>query len=443
MTRTQLHQAAREIFTAALRAVDAREAVRRIVVLNQERLRIQDTDIDISNRPVNVIALGKAATAMAAGLSDVLGERLTRGIVSSTNYSGSPALDNRWRIFAGGHPLPTEGSIAAARASVHLLGGLADTSLVVFLVSGGGSAMFELPVDDQITLEDLREANRRLVSCGAAIAEINAVRRTFSAVKGGKLSGFAPQTDQVTLIVSDTNPGDETNVASGPTLKPVVDITAAEVLERYGLNRSLPKSILNATSRNEATEPTAVPRLKAHYVLLDNQTALEAAAKKAQELGFAVEIARDINEQEIDAGCDLLVSRARAHWQSVARDKVCLISGGEFSCPVRGDGIGGRNSETVLRVALKLTEASNRSDWPSHWIVLSGGTDGVDGNSPAAGAIADESTIARGISAGLDAASFLERSDSFSYFNRLGDALVTGPTGTNVRDVRVLIKDEG
>ena len=194
-----LHQAAREIFDAALSAVDAREAVRRSVSLNNNRLTIEDTELDVSNRTINVIALGKAAIAMAAGLTDVLGDKLTRGIASSTSYEGAPSLDrDRWQIFSGGHPLPTEDSIAAARESVRLLKGFADDAVVVFLVSGGGSAMFELPVDDRITIEDLREANRRLVSCGAAIAEINAVRRTFSAVKGGKLSGFAPMTDQIT-----------------------------------------------------------------------------------------------------------------------------------------------------------------------------------------------------------------------------------------------------
>lgn len=441
MTTTHLHQEAREIFAAALRAVDASEAVRRRVILSQETLRLQDVEIDVSNRTINVIALGKAATAMAAGLSDVLGDKLKRGIVSSSSYDGAPLLDlDRWQIFAGGHPLPTERSIAAARASVRLLKGLKDDALVIFLVSGGGSAMFELPIDDRITIEDLREANRQLVTCGAVIAEINAVRRAFSAVKGGKLSGFAPQADQITLIVSDTNHGDEANVASGPTLKPVADVAAAEVVERYRLARSLPKSILNAIGRSEASQPEVVQKLRAHYVLLDNQTALEAAAKEAQELGLAVEIAADINEQTIDEGCDLLVSRARAYWEIAAREKVCLISGGEFSCPVRGSGVGGRNSETVLRCALKLNEASRRDiNWPSRWIVLSAGTDGIDGNSPAAGAISDETTIERGIHAGLDANSSLAHSDSFTHFDSLGDAILTGPTGTNVRDVRLVL----
>jgi hydroxypyruvate reductase len=175
-------------------------------------------------------------------------------------------------------------------------------------------------------------------------------------------------------------------------------------------------------------------------VLLDNHTAIETAARQAKQLGFVVEIAEDVNEQEISVGCELLVSRASALSEKKAKN-VCLISGGEFSCPVRGNGVGGRNSETVLRCAMRLSEVT-KDDAPevSSWIVLSAGTDGIDGNSPAAGAVADETTVARGLSAGLVASDFLARSDSFSYFERLGNALVTGSTGTNVRDIRVVLK---
>jgi hydroxypyruvate reductase len=329
-----------------------------------------------------------------------------------------------------------------------MLRSVPEGGLVVFLVSGGGSAMFELPVDERITLNDLREANRQLVQCGATIAEINSVRRAFSAVKGGKLSDCASQADQITLIVSDTNPGDEAAVASGPTLRPAESAPkATDVVRRIGLDRSLPKSILNAIEAGMDAPQTEMDGLRMHQVLLDNRTAVEAAARQAEELGFVVEIANDINEQEIGMGCELLDSRAHALWEKSAKAKtVCLISGGEFSCPVRGEGVGGRNSETVLGCAIRLSEVTEDQQHPaSRWIVLSAGTDGIDGNSPAAGAVADETTIARGLSAGLDASDFLARSDSFSYFQRLGDVLVTGPTGTNVRDIRIIIRmrDEG
>ena len=356
---------------------------------------------------------------MSAGLSDVLRDKLTAGIACSFPQEGSSGLNpNQWEVFHGGHPFPTEGSLAGAGASVGMLRRVPEGGLVVFLVSGGGSAMFELPVDERITINDLRETNRQLVQCGATIAEINSVRRAFSAVKGGKLSNCAPQADQMTLIVSDTNAGDEMTVASGPTLRPPESAPEAiDVIRRYGLDGSLPESILNAIEAKKAAPRTETDRLRIHQVLLDNHTAIEAAARKAEQLGFVVEIADDINEQEISEGCELLVSWARALWEKSAKDKkVCLISGGEFSCPVRGDGVGGRNSETVLRCALRLSEVTKHDEHKlSRWIVLSAGTDGIDGNSPAAGAVADETTIARGLSAGLDASDTLARSDSFEY----------------------------
>jgi glycerate-2-kinase len=276
--------------------------------------------------------------------------------------------------------LPNEDSLAAAQAAFALLDRAnEEQALVIFLVSGGGSAMMESPT---ISLYDLRRLNELLVGCGARINEINAVRRVFSRIKGGKMAAYASNARIVTLIVSDTNAGDEANVASGPTLSP-------------GINSP-------------------------YKVLLDNATAMEAARQKASELGFASTIAHHICEQPIEEGCDLLLRE----------DADCVISGGEFSCPVRGDGTGGRNLETVLRLALRMSGV----------VALSAGTDGIDGNSPAAGAIADETTIARARNLGLDPHDFLARSDSYNFFEKLNDLIVTGPTGTNVRDLRILLK---
>ncbi len=316
---------------------------------------------------------------MALGVEDALGDLVVRGVVSAP--ASSARLSQQWEIFAGGHPLPNEASLEAAQAAFNLLDWANGVQgVVICLVSGGGSAMFEYPSHPAMSLDDLRRANQSLIASGARISEINAVRRTFSAVKGGKLAQYAPHARFVTLIVSDTNRGDEANVASGPTL------------------------------------PTSPYR-----VLLGNWTALDGAHQKALELGFKSVIAHDICEQPIQEGCDLLLSSMET--------TDCLISGGEFSCPVRGDGIGGRNLETVLRCAMKLQQG----------VILSAGTDGIDGNSPAAGAIADETTVERARSLGLDPADFLGRSDSYTFFQQLGDLIVTGPTGTNVRDLRIIL----
>ena len=362
---------------------------------------------------------------MAIGLEEALGERLTAGVLTSF-------IDSKgWQSFAGGHPLPNEASLAAARAAFVLLD-QAEDALVFFLISGGGSAMMEWPVSDDISLADLQAANQILVTCGATIAEVNAVRRAFSAVKGGALARRAPRARMFTLIVSDTNRGDEASVASGPTMTIPPDAPQAiEVVERYHLETRLPPSIMNAvraasrTSQEEGLAPA--------FVLLDNQTALEAARSKALALGFPCAILNDISEQPIETGCDLLLSRL---FDESTDQPFCVISGGEFSCPVRGDGRGGRNLETVLRCAIRLDESKTNK----HFVVLSAGTDGIDGNSSAAGAIADQTTIQRARALGLNAHPYLARSDSYSFFERLNALVVTGQTGTNVRDLRIFLR---
>jgi hydroxypyruvate reductase len=355
---------------------------------------------------------------MALGLDDALGERLTAGVI----VSSTPHNSTRWQSFIGGHPLPNEASLVAASAAFALLDQAnEENAIVIFLISGGGSAMIEWPVSDDISLRDLRAANQDLISCGASIAEVNAVRRAFSAVKGGGLARLSPRAQMVTLIVSDTNPGDEASVASGPTLAAPPDApNAIEVVEHYGLDTILPQSIMNAIRQDRTSRE---PIDASHVVLLDNRTATRAAQQKAVELGYNCSVLDHINEQSIQEGCDLLLTSTGS-----------AISGGEFSCPVRGDGLGGRNLETALRCAIAL------DNQPSHTLILSAGTDGIDGNSPAAGAIADETTIQRARNLNLDAEQYLARSHSYSFFEQLNALIVTGPTGTNVRDLRILLK---
>ncbi len=358
---------------------------------------------------------------MALGLDEALCGRLSAGVITGV-------LDSqRWQSFDSGHPLPDEASLAAARAAFALLDRAnAEQAVVIFLISGGGSAMMEWPVSDDISLADLRLANQVLVGCGARINEINSVRRAFSAVKGGGLARRAPARRLFTLIVSDTNPGDEASVASGPTLAaPSESPKALDVVEQYRLESVLPESIMRAVRGAKVkTEPNS----GFCEVVLDNSTALLAAALRASDLGYAGAIRDDIREQAIDEGCQMLLSNVTSGAGS------CEISGGEFSCPVRGDGRGGRNLETALRCAIQLDQMKR-----GHCVVLSAGTDGIDGNSPATGAIADETTVQRARELGLDPRDYLDRSDSYTFFERLGDLIVTGPTGTNVRDLRIVL----
>ena len=289
----ELHRHARAIFDYSLTAVDPRPAVTNALL---------DLRVDT---PIYSIAIGKAATSMALGLEDALGDKLAAGVIISTAFHQSP----RWESFTGGHPLPNQDSLAAASAAFSLLDRANDErATVVFLISGGGSAMIEWPISDDISLDDLRAANHDLVSCGARIAEINSVRRALSAVKGGGLARRAPHAQMFTLIVSDTNRGDEASVASGPTLNPPADApNAIDVVEHYHLETVLPKSIMKAVRRAHSSTPVS----GSHQVLLDNQTALNAAAQKARELGYETAMLDHICEQPIEEGCELLLESVR------------------------------------------------------------------------------------------------------------------------------------
>ena len=443
---TDLRQLARDIFHESLNAVDTGEAIRQAVKFTPNGLEIIGAHLtnDSFSNGIYSISIGKAAYPMANALDEALGTRLVAGIVTGpAPASGNQPLTGRWRAFNGGHPLPNEDSLASARAAFDLLRA-ANTkrATVIFLISGGGSAMMELPRNPHTTLDELKEANRLLITAGPTINEINIVRRAFSAVKGGGLARQAPCADQISLIMSDTNQGDVSTVASGPTMLPSEDGPGAiSIIDQYQLREKLPVSILNTIlsgkteSRGEETKA-----LRKYFILLDNSMAIEAASEAARTQGFIIEVVKDIIENPIEEGCEALLSKLLDLRRRTLPDKhVALISGGEFVCPVKGPGIGGRNLEAVLRLAMKMDSLKeiNKSGPPS-FVALSAGTDGIDGVSPAAGAIADEYTMERARALGLDAQSFLDRSDSYTFFEALGDAIITGPTGTNVRDLRIL-----
>jgi hydroxypyruvate reductase len=430
MNRAELRSAALDIFQHVLRAVDARAAVRRAVTIHGSKLRVFNDEFNLAQRPIYVVGAGKAALAMSLGLHDVLGQKVARAVISTTHTATNEALPSTHAVFYGGHPLPNQESFRAAEAAIELLTDANQRrAFVIFLISGGASAMIELPISNNITLEELQAANRQLITCGATIAEINSIRRSFSAVKGGGLVRPLRDGDYITFIVSDTNIGDERSVGSGPTLP--ADLNAPdplEVLEKYSLSRTLPASIVEAI---RASKVKTVRSVAPSYTLLDNEVAQQAAVERATQLGFHAIRAVDIVEQDVAEGATKLINSAL----ELMTDNFALISGGEFSCVVRGIGRGGRNLETALRCAVRLDEVRPKTET----VVLSAGTDGIDGSSFAAGAIVDDTTVARARELEMDPNDFLARSDSHVFFETLGDLIVTGPTGTNVRDVRLVL----
>jgi glycerate 2-kinase len=420
---------ARQILDCTMAAIEVRTAMLARIQLDGSTLRAGSESIELS-KPPRVVAFGKAANRMAATLDEILGGRIEAGVVVSPT-SPSRFLP-RFHYFQGGHPYPNAGSLLGAEAAIQLLSGSTDQDAVIFLISGGGSALFEKPLDPQAMLADLIELNRALVGCGLPIEQINVIRKHLSAVKGGRLAARAHPAQQMTIYISDVPDDAPSMVASGPTMPD--ESTAQQcytLVEENSLSGKLPAPIrkhFEGRSLEETPKPGGAQFARSrYYCLLKNQDALEAARAAAEALGFVAEIDSadcNIHYRKVVDGSLRRLDAARRKGRAF-----CLIQGGEVISPVTGGGMGGRNQALVLRAA-EAIGGSGRS-------ALSAGTDGRDGNSPAAGAVADGNTLTRGKALGLDAAAHLAASDSYRYFKALDDAIETGYTDNNVRDVRV------
>jgi glycerate 2-kinase len=387
-------------------------------------------------RPARIVALGKAGLPMLDALLSSVGLPPVTGVVATPNP------DDRQRpgiqVFHGGHPLPNRASLQAAGVALELVRDASEEDLVLYLVSGGGSAALELPLRSEVSLEDLAGAYGILGSCGARITEVNTVRKHLSAVKGGRLARVAAPSRQITLYISDVPRGRDSSVASGPTMPDESTIEDAyRMAARHELLERLPASIAR-TLRDRALEETPKPgdvifdRSEWHC-LLSSEDAVEAAADYARTSGWSYVVSGSVEDLSVEeAAASLLAQLAALRSQAASAAAVCVIVAGELRSPVRGPGAGGRSQSFVLECVSRI--AGRRI------AVLSAGTDGIDGNSTAAGAVADGGSLSRGRAAGLDAARHLADSDSNAYFRALGDDVVTGPTGTNVRDLMILLE---
>ena len=427
----------RQLFLDTLPELAADAALRRAVVRHGIVLRAGPCSIDLGEvARVFVLSFGKAARPMAAALLPLLQGCRVSGLVVPPAPDLAPLPP--FEVLAGGHPLPDAGSLHAAERALALLGNAGEQDLVLFLVSGGGSALLERPVDARLSLDDLRELHRLLVGSGADIVAMNTVRKHLSGVKGGRLALRAGHSRQLTLFISDVPPQHPETVASGPTFP---DPTSASdlqtVLQRHDLVPRLPAT-LRALLRPGALPETPKPGHPAfaraqHVCLLDGDHAVAALRRRAEAAGMQVETApAEVGDASVDEAADALLARLAALRRRHPDGPVAVVAGGELSVPLPPQpGVGGRNQQFALACALRS------QDQPI--AVLSAGTDGVDGNSPAAGAVADGDTLARAAAAGFDPRAQLHRCDAHPLFAALGDALVTGPTGTNVRDLRILV----
>jgi hydroxypyruvate reductase len=433
-----LKQLARRIFQETLASIDIPATMQRKLTRKGMRLTCGEKTLDLREyEKLRVVAIGKAAHGMVDGLVKVLSPFVKfEGVVAGPAASHKVVAGLRY--FAAGHPVPNEGSWKAAEAILALLRKCDEKTLVFFLLSGGGSALCELPLDARLSLEDVQQMYRALVTCGASIDEMNTIRKHLSAVKGGRLAVAAERATKITLAVSDVPEGKESALASGPTLPdPTTVAEAYRLVDQYRLAEKLPTTLrrwLEEKKMPETPKPGDAAFRNSHFsLLLGMDDLFHPAHHAAESAGFVTCCDNASDDWPVERAAEYLVGQLEDLRKINAGHRVALIADGEVSSPVTGDGIGGRNSAFVLACVEKIAGKK--------MAVLSAGTDGIDGNSPAAGAVADGRTFEHARVNGLDPADAFRRSDAYTFFSRFDDAIVTGPTGNNLRDLRILLAD--
>jgi hydroxypyruvate reductase len=440
MNLEALREAAGQIFRASLQAVDPADAVRRHLVRKGERLLAdgETYSLDAIDH-IYVVGAGKASGRMAGAVEAIIGDRITAGLVTVPYGQLQPTM--RVRVHEAGHPIPDEAGIRGAEAILSILSSATDRDLVIALISGGGSALMPLPITG-IGLAAKQDATRHLLACGATIREINVIRKHISRVKGGRLAAAAGPARVLALILSDVVGDPLEAIASGPTVPDSSSFAdACAIVDTYVLERTIDPAILrhlHAGRRGEAGE-TPKPedplfdRVK-NLLVGNNLRALRAAAECARSLGLSPVILSSSVEgetREVARVHAALAREVRATGNPLS-PPACLISGGETTVTIRGDGLGGRNQEFVLAAALEI-------DGLQDVVIFSAGTDGCDGPTDAAGAVADGTTVRRARSLGLEPSRSLRNNDSYHLFQVLNDLVITGPTSTNVMDVRLVL----
>jgi len=440
LVKASLKEDCLDIFRSGVDAVDPYEAMKRYVRLCGEKLMVGDECVDLAQyQRISLIGAGKATASMALALEEILGDRLESGLII-VKYGHLQKL-SQTTIIEAGHPVPDEAGFAGAQRLATQAESFSAGDLVFCLMSGGGSALLPYPVEG-VSLPDKQETTRLLLESGATIHEINTVRKHLSRMKGGGLAKLVHPATLITLILSDVIGNNLDVIASGPT---VGDSSSFEdcltVLQRYDLIDRIPESVRDhiqqgaAGRREETPQPDdAIFKQTRNIIIGSNIQALEAAGQKAAELGYATCILSSFVEgetKEVARVHAAVLKEILSSGQPLA-PPACVISGGETTVTIRGSGTGGRNMEFVLAAAGEI------AGWKGG-AVFSAGTDGNDGPTDAAGAYADWRTVERAAKLNLSTADYLKNNDSYHFFKHLDDLIVTGPTNTNVMDLRLVI----
>lgn len=435
-----LRSHAMEILTAGIDAVRPDEAVERAMHLDGRTLVVGDGryDLDAYDRVI-VVGFGKASASMAKAVEQVLAGFDVTGLVV-VKYGHLAELE-KIKVVEAAHPTPDENGHEGAKQITALLADAGETDFVLCLISGGGSALMPLPAVG-ITLDDKKRTTDLLLECGARIVEINAVRKHISGIKGGQLARLAHPATVVSLMLSDVVGDPLDAIASGPTVPdPTTFDDCLEIIDRYKIRNRCPSSVLGhlrggASGRiDETPKPgDSIFEGTRNLVIGSNAVAVKAAEQVARSLGYNTIVLSTLIEGETRdvAGVHTAIAREVIASGRPVQVPACLISGGETTVTIKGSGKGGRNQEFVLAAAVDIAGIDGI-------VALSAGTDGTDGPTDAAGALADGHTLARASDAGLDAMTYLEGNDAYPFFDALGDLIKTGPTNTNVMDLRVVL----
>jgi glycerate 2-kinase len=443
----EMKRIAKAVFLKALSAVDPSKILKDRIRIERDHLLIKTEGeseklFDLGSvHKIFLVGTGKASNSMAQAVEEIFGDRITRGVIT-TKYGHQLPLQ-KTEIIEAGHPLPDRKGYEGAKKIQRLLKESGPDDLVIFLLSGGGSALLPYPAD-RIDLKEKQEATQLLLDCGADIREINTIRKHISRIKGGGLAKWAYPSTVVGFILSDVV-GDQLDViGSGPTVPdPSTFEEAWEILKKYDLLNEITPSIRRYLQLGKEGKVEETPKPQdvifervTNNLIGSNILALQAAEKEAASLGFKTLILSSSIEGETREA-------ARFH-TAVAKEVIssgnpiprpaCILSGGETTVTIKGKGLGGRNQEFVLASALEIGGIAKI-------VVLSGGTDGTDGPTDATGAVADHTSVQRGESLGLDPKAFLDNNNAYPFFEKLGDLLITGPTYTNVMDVRIILVD--
>jgi len=440
MDTNKLKSDARAIFEAGLKAVDPEVAVRTHLKRSGNKLQLNDKEYDLTDyENIYVIGMGKAAAAMAKAVEEIIGDQLSAGIVN-VKYGHTAPL-KKIKINEAAHPVPDDAGISGSQEIIELLKKTGEKDLALCLISGGGSALLPCPAEG-LTLEDKQVVTQSLLECGADIHEINSIRKHISAVKGGRLAALVYPSTLISLILSDVIGDNLDVIASGPTVLDTHTFhDCRNIINKYKLNEKVPKRVIDYIERGCEGEIEDTPKADSpvfehtqNAIVGSNILAVEAAQEKAKELGYNSLILSTYihGETEEVAKVHTAIAKEINSSGNPVNRPACIISGGETTVTIEGKGQGGRNQEFVLAAAIDIEGLENV-------VVLSGGTDGNDGPTDAAGAIADGTTIIRAKDLNLNAFDYLCENNSYNFFKPLGDLLITGPTNTNVMDLRLVI----